>query len=229
MNPPYVKTPKDFQQDMILLKLSIKAHMEARAIIGTIPPDFFGGGPTEKGIWLVDTIVRNQLRNCVEIGVWRGRSFIPLVVAVKYIGGHAVGIDPYTAEAMAESEAPAPILADIPKNVRVTDFDKVYRELLMMLQTTFNSSHFTLFRKTAQNTVDDIRFTIDLLHIDGNHDRELVAVDIALYVPKVRPGGWIILDDTDWQSVQSTLKSLKNYNARQVLDAGSWQAWRKQL
>lgn len=36
---------------------------------------------------------------------------------------------------------------------------------------------------------------IGLLIVDGNHDYESVAEDLALYAPKVLPGGYIFLDD----------------------------------
>ncbi|CAF0991880.1 unnamed protein product [Rotaria sordida] len=205
------------------------ARMEAIAIVNTIPQDHLGGAPIEKGMWLMETIIRNRLKNCVEIGVWRGRSFIPILVATKYIGGHTVGIDPYTAEAMNESEVPQTVLTNLPELIRMTDFEKVYNQLQTTLQTKFNRNHYTFLRKLARNAVTDIRFAIDLIHIDGNHDRDAVALDIALYVPKVKSGGWIILDDTDWPSVNSTLKSLHAHNARQVSDFGWWQAWQKSL
>ena len=39
---------------------------------------------------------------------------------------------------------------------------------------------------------------ISLLHIDGNHAYESVAADAEAWVPKVKPGGWIVFDDYVW-------------------------------
>ena len=39
---------------------------------------------------------------------------------------------------------------------------------------------------------------IGILHIDGNHDFDYVAADARDWVPHVKPGGWIVFDDYDW-------------------------------
>ena len=39
---------------------------------------------------------------------------------------------------------------------------------------------------------------IGLLHIDGNHEYDHVVADVRDWVPHVKPGGWIIFDDYDW-------------------------------
>ncbi len=39
---------------------------------------------------------------------------------------------------------------------------------------------------------------IGLLHIDGNHEYEQVAADARAWTPRVKPGGFIVFDDYDW-------------------------------
>jgi SAM-dependent methyltransferase len=39
---------------------------------------------------------------------------------------------------------------------------------------------------------------IGLLHIDGNHEYAHVAADARDWIPRVKPGGWIIFDDYQW-------------------------------
>lgn len=39
---------------------------------------------------------------------------------------------------------------------------------------------------------------IGLLHIDGNHEYDHVSQDAQTWIPHVKPGGWIILDDYEW-------------------------------
>lgn len=36
---------------------------------------------------------------------------------------------------------------------------------------------------------------VDLLYIDGGHDLETVRQDVTNYVPKVKPGGFVVFDD----------------------------------
>lgn len=44
----------------------------------------------------------------------------------------------------------------------------------------------------------DYEGRIGLLHIDGNHDLAYVAADARDWVPHVKPGGWIVFDDYEW-------------------------------
>ncbi len=39
---------------------------------------------------------------------------------------------------------------------------------------------------------------ISLLHIDGNHGYDAVLADIQAWGPFVRPGGWVLFDDYEW-------------------------------
>jgi predicted O-methyltransferase YrrM len=50
---------------------------------------------------------------------------------------------------------------------------------------------------------------LDLIHIDGNHNRAAVELDYELYRPRVRAGGLIVLDDISWGSVQSVYEDLR--------------------
>jgi cephalosporin hydroxylase len=50
--------------------------------------------------------------------------------------------------------------------------------------------------------------SVDLVHIDGNHDRASVERDLALYRPLVKDGGYIVLDDVSWESVRGVYGEL---------------------
>ncbi|MGI9648423.1 MAG: class I SAM-dependent methyltransferase, partial [Acidimicrobiia bacterium] len=47
----------------------------------------------------------------------------------------------------------------------------------------------------SQDAAPAVPERIGLLIVDGDHEHESVATDLALYAPKVRPGGFIFLDD----------------------------------
>ena len=47
--------------------------------------------------------------------------------------------------------------------------------------------------------------SVDILHVDGNHNEELSCQDVNLWLPKVKTGGFIWLDDVHWpQTKKST-------------------------
>ena len=53
--------------------------------------------------------------------------------------------------------------------------------------------------------------SIDWVHLDASHDREHVSADIAAWLPKVRPDGWLSGDDYDdekWPDVVRTVNEL---------------------
>jgi len=54
--------------------------------------------------------------------------------------------------------------------------------------------HLYLWADGAKRPLD--RFT--LVYLDGSHDPEIVWFEIERLLPRVVPGGFLIVDDTDW-------------------------------
>lgn len=53
--------------------------------------------------------------------------------------------------------------------------------------------------------------SIDWVHLDARHDSEHLRADITVWLPKVRPGGWLSGDDYNeekWPEVVSTVQAL---------------------
>ena len=66
----------------------------------------------------------------------------------------------------------------------------------------------TLVREKSENYYQNIKKeSIDVLHIDGNHDEEYVTKDIINYLPLVKKGGYIIMDDTSWVGVINSIQN----------------------
>ena len=49
---------------------------------------------------------------------------------------------------------------------------------------------------------------LDFVYIDGNHSFEYVQSDLDSYYPKVKVGGYIILDDWNWRD-ESGVRSIR--------------------
>ena len=63
-----------------------------------------------------------------------------------------------------------------------------------------NRAHYAAFSTLIRSTFDAAaeRFgpeSIDLLHIDGHHTEEAVRHDLEIWLPKLRPGGILLLHD----------------------------------
>lgn len=146
----------------------------------------------------------------VEIGVLSGRSaFVLGWSARRHSIGSVLCIDPWTVEEAMQHDAPT-LLQQTSSEINFTDFFDEFR--LNLLPTFYADLNY--LRETA-NTVRE-RFVKDfqvgptefgatkyqgqiaLLHIDGNHDYEVVSEDVSLWWQAVLPGGWIVVDDYEW-------------------------------
>lgn len=154
----------------------------------------------EKAKVLVDLVLQERPSTVVEIGVFGGSSFVPLVMAVANVGaGKVIGIDPWTKvdalEGMAE-----------PANKKwwseAFDYDEVHRGCVERLQSLGLPQFWELRRMTAEKAVSDFdRCSINLLHLDGNHSEGPAIRDVKQYFPRLAAGGIIIVDDVDWKEL----------------------------
>ncbi len=62
--------------------------------------------------------------------------------------------------------------------------------------------------------------SLDMVYIDGNHSYESVKEDIRLWMPKVKPGGWVTGHDMILMSVQHAVNEM--LGAVKVYEDTSW-------
>ena len=177
-----------------------------------IQSDYGGGSPLSKTFLMANLAIDYELLNYVEIGVYRGKSFFPLAYAAKQLDGMAYGIDPYDLLWAKEFDLEEEKLQTVNTFLESLDFKQMYKDVLA-LQTELNvenNSHLIqLPSATAVKYFIQNQISIDLLHIDGNHDSEHVLEDVELYLPLMSQGGLVVLDDVDWDSVRPALNALK--------------------
>lgn len=75
-----------------------------------------------------------------------------------------------------------------------------YDETTFMEVSAHNAEHYSSFSTLLRCTFDEAleRFapeSIDLLHLDGFHSEEAVRHDVSVWLPKIRPGGLLLLHD----------------------------------
>jgi predicted O-methyltransferase YrrM len=177
--------------------------------------------PPEKPRVLASLIVRDKIKRSVEIGVFTGASFVAQAVAARHVGGLAVGIDPYS-EGEAEQEDNSEILEPIREQRRNRDWNAIYAGMLQMLEDNSLSASSRILRMTSAEAADVIEAGVGLVHIDGNHDYLKVQSDIARYVPKLKPGGYLVLDDIGWPTIQPQYYELRKSMAVIYEDPGRW-------
>jgi len=182
---------------------------EIAAVVATVPIDFGGGSSVFKGVLRGSLIAAEGLRTAVEIGVHRGRSLVALGVAERAIGGRAWGIDPYALTAYPDLTMGGAGPAGVDDWLRQHDFDAAHRDATRAIAGNGLEDSCTLLREPAAQAAS--RFaphTIELLHVDGNHSEEWVRDDLQRYLPLVRPGGIVVVDDISWRSVRRAAEPL---------------------
>ena len=150
----------------------------------------------EKSDKLVELIVNEKLETLCEIGVFAGKSVVPQALALKANGkGVIFGIDPWQNDAALEEM----IHEDNKKWWSNLDLEDIYRHCIASLERNGVLQYCRLIRNKSENIVDQFADnSIDLLHIDGNHSEALSYKDATLYLPKVKPNGFIVFDDIWW-------------------------------
>jgi hypothetical protein len=90
------------------------------------------------------------------------------------------------------------------------DWEGLYRGVVDALSREGLLEFARLIRKPSIEAAELFkRRSIDIVHIDGNHDADRVAADFDTYLPLVRAGGFVILDDISWRSVRPVYEYLR--------------------
>lgn len=129
----------------------------------------------------------------VEIGVWCGKSLIPIALAHKHVlKGCVIGVDPWMSNASIEGQLNP---ADVEWWRDQSKHEWAYKELDRHAGE-FSVRMFMDIRriKSSEFVAPD---GIGLFHCDGNHG-DRAFHDVTSVAPKVLVGGFVVLDDLRW-------------------------------
>jgi hypothetical protein len=158
----------------------------------------------EKAILMMNLIKKDKLKNCVEIGVFAGSSLFPIAKALEYNKeGVVFAIDAWDpALAIFETRETRPEY----KVLKELDWNKVYNDFHSLITRNGLTKHCKAIRQPSEMAA--ILFenkTIDFIHFDGNHGLNSSYQDVINYFPKVKNGGYILLNDANWSSLRRPL------------------------
>jgi predicted O-methyltransferase YrrM len=178
---------------------------------------------------LIDLILASKPQTIVEIGVFGGKSLIPMAFALQANGkGKIYGIDPWSSQESIKGmdEANSEWWGSL-------DHDEILIGLLEKIKKFRLQDHVSLTRATSEQA--PIINNIDILHIDGNHSDKHSYLDVTKWVPLVRKGGIIIIGDVSWAidgkvSQYEALKWVDErcYKVEHFKDEGEWAIWIKE-
>ncbi len=203
----------------------------------TSPAALPGWCSPEKALRLAALVIAERPRLLVELGVFGGRSFAPMAIAMAElvpgtsaneapINRLAVGIDPWTHEACIEGMDPHD--ANDQKNIEYwskVPLHDVHRRAMGALDNHKLWGIASLLQARAERVVNLFADgAIDFLHIDDNH--HTASRTVELWLPKCRPGATIVFDDTNWAETQAGLVLLATM-ATLISDHGDHRIYRK--
>ena len=162
--------------------------METTPLEANLPSRHFEPHVYDVGAWTphlhfaYDLVATMKPHLLVELGVDRGESYFAFCqsVAENHTDTRCVGIDLWRGDQHAGGYDET-TFAQVSTHNRAN-----YEEFSTLIRSTFNAA-LDRFEESS----------IDLLHIDGLHTEAAVRRDFDSWLPKVRPGGIILLHDVD--------------------------------
>ncbi len=178
----------------------IAQNMDLEATILAVLPQLDGWCTPRKALWLAGLIQNNSIRRIGEIGVYGGRSLIPMALAARGVAGASVyAIEPWDNSVAVEHATNAGNdqwwrevdLGMIKQKFITAVLSYGLSEIVKIIELPSNHARITFTAATK----------FDLLHIDGSHAEPQALADVMDWLPLVAPGGIIVLDDIGWKSV----------------------------
>lgn len=176
-----------------------------------------GWCPVEKGWLMAALVIREKPATVVEVGVYRGRSAISQALAIKKNGtGILYAIDAWEA-------APTQAGVGVPAAEhwwRDNDFEADYNTFLDEVRKRGLDPWVEVLRDESQEAVKMFYPApcVDILHVDGCHGEESALADVTAWLPKMKPGSFVWLDDVDWESVRPAYR----YVESRAIPVGNW-------
>lgn len=194
-------------------KIDRKLYTDLKDLLSEIKIDFGGGCGFEKAYIMAWLIANFKLKSAVDIGVYRGRSLFSQALAHKeFSNGIVYGIDPWDNELARENDS-GEFKKQIDDFIDKTDFSEIGREVVRYnFEKGFND-HCVIIQKKSEDAISqfkDKNIIFDLIHIDGNHDTEIVMKDVELYLPLLVEKGFVVLDDISWDSVRPAFNAVSS-------------------
>lgn len=172
---------------------------------------------------LIDFIFMLEPKNVVEIGVFGGKSLIPMATALRATGkGKIYGIDPWDSK-----ESCSGMQGEHLDWWKTIDHLKILQGLQTKMVEFGLMDQIELIMTSSERAppIHDI----DILHLDGNHSKKAAEIDVNKWVPLVRQGGLIIFDDTDWGANRSAVDWLDENCTKlaEFKESNTWGIWIK--
>ncbi len=201
--------PKSFSKDKNIRVVKCLKDQKFKLLKKAVKKSISKGWCSEEKMnLLMDLIFIHEPKVCVEVGAFTGSSILPVAVALKYLKkGHIYAID-----AWSNKEATKHLASDDPNKswwskVDMREAYSTYRRRMVFWQVIPQCKTVC---QSSQKAIRRLR-QIDFLHLDGDYSEKGSIRDVALYIPRVRSGGYILFSNV-LMSVKSQLTKLEAFS-----------------
>jgi len=187
----------------VLPELEIAAVFRQSALI-------YGESNDEKLAAMMGIVASAPAGDVVELGSLMGRTaFVLLYLSRRYCLGPLLTVDPWLPANAVHRDSPEAIRSLVDD----WDYDALAEAFFVNLAPFVGSDHahlrmpsahaFPVYAEGYPILSQDARVVtycrrIAILHIDANHDYDAVRNDCDLWLRRLLPGAWLILDDYVW-------------------------------
>lgn len=139
---------------------------------------------------LYDLVLKSDSMITIELGVFAGKSLIPMALAHREKkSGFVIGIDAYSSAVCTEGSN-SPLNDDWWKNK--VDLHKIYHQSIDNINR-FKVDDYACIVKMRSQDAAKIMFRhnhIDIIHQDSNHNPETILEEAKLWTPFLKTGGY---------------------------------------
>ena len=174
------------QETRAARKMNLQSKVE-----GALAAMQHGWCSIEKAQTLAAAVLALRPSLVVEIGVYAGRSLIPMALAMQHLGqGKVIGIDPFDARVSAAGE--------VEENAEWwASFDhKQIEDAFLSAVDALELNPFVEHWKLPSDEATPPE-NIGILHVDGSHTEQAIR-DVKRYARNVMIGGLVCMDDILW-------------------------------
>ncbi len=150
-----------------------------------------GWCPFEKAQQLAMAVMVLRPTTVLEVGVFAGKSLIPMAIACREVGhGTVIAVDPWSADASKEGydAANAKWWGDCDHDLIFHKFRTIVAELRL--------EEIVKIERMKSNDYHPPK-NLDIFHCDGQHSEQALT-DVKRFAPHVRIGGLVVMDDMSW-------------------------------
>lgn len=181
-------------------------HQQLRAFIADQFPNMGGWCDQEKAAAIGNLILDNNHKVIADVGVFEGKSTLALAHACKLNGAGLV----YAVDSWCKPDC----CVDEEKANRdwwsSIDIEGAYEGFLRHVVRAEVGRYINICRMQSYRAAMLLP-DLDMVHIDANHAEWPSTSDVCLWLPKVKIGGHVVMDDVNWASTQTAVRFVKKF------------------